>query len=202
MKKMRIKLTFEEQALGLSPSNPDVYREYIASKAPDSLSVEEEVEAIGVDETVQKGMTIFPKLPDGTPFFWDYQIKGFFKDACGMLARVKDKDNATESSKLKAYRKEIDGLVFVQPRNIPIKVSGPLSVLERPLRISGLTERVALAISETVPVGSVMEFEVTLLKPSLDKLVIEWLDYGVLRGLSQWRNAGWGRFTYELADEG
>ena len=28
--------------------------------------------------------------------------------------------------------------------------------------------------------------------------VIEWLDYGKRRGLGQWRNGGWGAFTYEL----
>lgn len=27
---------------------------------------------------------------------------------------------------------------------------------------------------------------------------MEWLDYGKLRGLGQWRNSGKGRFTYEL----
>ena len=36
----------------------------------------------------------------------------------------------------------------------------------------------------------------------LQKLVLEWLDYGKLRGLGQWRNSGKGRFTYELLPEG
>lgn len=27
--------------------------------------------------------------------------------------------------------------------------------------------------------------------------VREWLDYGMLRGLGQWRNSGKGRFTWE-----
>lgn len=27
---------------------------------------------------------------------------------------------------------------------------------------------------------------------------MEWLDYGKLRGLGQWRNSGKGRFTYEI----
>jgi hypothetical protein len=29
------------------------------------------------------------------------------------------------------------------------------------------------------------------------KLVREWLDYGRLRGIGQWRNSGRGRFTWE-----
>ena len=26
----------------------------------------------------------------------------------------------------------------------------------------------------------------------------EWLDYGALRGIGQWRNSGKGRYTYEI----
>ena len=50
-------------------------------------------------------MTIFPR-DNGVPIYWDYQIKGFFKDACGMLRKV----TGSKSSKIKAYKKEIDGL--------------------------------------------------------------------------------------------
>lgn len=28
--------------------------------------------------------------------------------------------------------------------------------------------------------------------------VLEWLDYGKLRGIGQWRNSGKGRFTYQI----
>lgn len=35
---------------------------------------------------------------------------------------------------------------------------------------------------------------------SHEKAVREWLDYGVLRGIGQWRNSGKGRFTYEVLD--
>ncbi|MDR1523185.1 MAG: hypothetical protein LBS29_04475 [Endomicrobium sp.] len=196
MKNIMVKLTFTEQALGLSPSSPDVYTKYIASKYPDTSILKEEIDAISVDETV-KSMTIFPKLEDGTPFIWDYQIKGYFKDTCGMLSRLKDNDETTESSKLKAYKKEIDGLIFVSPRKIPITISGHLSTMERPLRISGIQERSVLYVSETIPAGSTVQFEIMLLKSSLKRPVLEWLDYGRLRGFSQWRNAGWGRFEYK-----
>ena len=30
---------------------------------------------------------------------------------------------------------------------------------------------------------------------------MECLDYGKLRGLSQWRNSGKGRFTYEVLEQ-
>ena len=80
METMKIRIRFTEEALGLSPANQDIYRDFIASKAPDAKSTEDEIEAIGTDGVIEKTLTIFPK-ENGQPFFWDYQIKGFFKDA-------------------------------------------------------------------------------------------------------------------------
>ena len=191
---MKIRITFLEGLLGTAPGNEDVYREYIASKSPDAATVEEEVAAVGVDEVVEKGTTIFPRTTEGAPFLYDYQIKGFFKDACGMLSRVK----TTESSKLKAYKKIIDGLIFVMPRQIPINAAGEISLCQRPLRAqTAQGERVALSISEEAPVGTSIELEITLLDAAHEAAVREWLDYGALRGIGQWRNSGKGRFSWE-----
>lgn len=81
MKKIKVRLTFIEPVLGTSPANDEIYREFIGSKAPDAASVEEEVDALGADAVVEKGMTVFPRMEDGRPFLYDYQIKGFFKDS-------------------------------------------------------------------------------------------------------------------------
>lgn len=43
MKQIKVKLTFTEGILGTSPGNEDIYREYIAGKAPDAASIEEEL---------------------------------------------------------------------------------------------------------------------------------------------------------------
>lgn len=188
----KYKLTFQEEVLGTTPNTEEVFREYIGKNAPNAPSIEEEVEALGVDEVVDKGKTIFPK-EGGKPFVWDYQIKGFFKDACGMLSRIPD----TESSKLKAFKKVIDGIVFVKPRKIFFSAC-TIGNCERPLRVQGPKgERVALASSETVPEKTTIEFEVLIMNPGHEKLVKEWLNYGALRGIGQWRNSGKGRFTYE-----
>ena len=145
-------------------------------------------------------MTVFPKDEDGTPILWDYQVKGFFKDACGMLARLKGQ---TESSKLKAYKKVIDGLVFVGPRSIKLNPAGEIGVCQRPLRANTMQgERVALASSEELPAGTTADFEIILLDESLEAVVREWLDYGALRGIGQWRNSGKGRFSYEVENDG
>ena len=194
LKEMKVKITLLEEMLGTASGNPEIHEEFIASKAPDAPSREEEIEALGVDEVVAKDKTVFPRDAEGRPILWDYQIKGFMKDACGMLRKV----SGSESSKVKAYKKEIDGLIFVSPRAIPIVFDGEVGECQRPLRAqTAQGERVALANSETVPAGSTIEFTVQMLTND-DKLVKEWLDYGVLRGLGQWRNSGKGRFEYEL----
>lgn len=88
MKKLHVKATFIEPVLGTWPANPNVAREFIASKSPDAATIEDEVAALGPDAVADKGMTVFPRDPDGNPIFYDYQIKGMFKDACGMLSRI------------------------------------------------------------------------------------------------------------------
>ena len=194
MKVLKVRITFTEEVLGTASNNPEIHDDYIASKAPDAPSREEEVAAIGVDEAVEKSMTVFPRLENGTPFMWDYQIKGFFKDTCGALKKV----TGTESSKIKAFKKEIDGLVFIDERKIPFHNYGEIGECQRPLRASTAQgERVALAHSETVGADSYIDVTIICLKDDLLKAVIEWLDYGKYRGLGQWRNSGKGRFVWK-----
>jgi len=197
MKEIKIRVTFTEEVLGTAAANPALYDEFIASQAKDAPSREEEIEAIGVEAEIEKSMTVFPKMEDGTPMFWDYQWRGFFKDACGALRKVKD----TKSSKLTAYKKVIDGLIFVEPRKIPIIFDGEMGNCQRPLR--GQTaqgERIALANSETIPAGATCELTVQLFDEGHEKVVREWLDYGRFKGMAQWRNSGKGRFTYEVIE--
>ena len=195
MKEITVKITLLEDMLGTSSADKEIHETYIASKAPDAMSTAEEVAAVGVEEVIEKAMTVFPRDKDGCPIVWDYQIKGMFKDACGMLRKVK----GTKSSNIKAYKKDIDGLIFVTPRKIRIDLSGEMSTLQRPLRASTPQgERVALANSETVPAGSTLELKIVCLSDDHIDIVKEWLDYGLLRGLGQWRNAGYGRFSYEV----
>ena len=197
MKTIHVEITLIEEMLGTSNNNPEIHKEFIASKGPNAETMEEEVAAIGADGVLEKGKTVFPK-EDGKPFLWDYQIKGFFKDACGMLRKVAN----TRSSKIKAYLKTIDGLVFPSPRKIFVNVNGEIGECQRPLRAQTMQgERVALATSESIPAGSTLDFYVTCLNDDDSNLVAEWLDYGMLRGLGQWRNSGKGRFMWkELKD--
>lgn len=83
-----------------------------------------------------------------------------------------------------------------------IKVNGEIGICERPLRAqTPMGERVALSISESIPAGSTLEFEVLCMTDSMKELVMECLDYGALRGLGQWRNSGKGRYLYDILDD-
>lgn len=199
MKTLNFRLTFTEMVLGTASNNKELHSEYIASNAPDAKSKAEEIEAIGTDEYREKQMTVFPKDDNGNPIFWDYQIKGFFKDTCSALQRCKGEEISKESCKLKAYKKVIDGCIFVEPRRIPINMNGgEIGNLQRPLRAqTAQGERIALADSETIPEGSTIDISVLCLSDEYEKAVREWLNYGRYKGIGQWRNAGYGRFTYE-----
>lgn len=194
--KLSVRLTFIEDLLGTASNNKNLHSEFIASKAPDAQTAEEEIACIGAEEVIEKQMTVFPRDRDtGKPFLYDYQVKGFFKDSVGALRKVP----GSKSSKVKAYKKEIDGLLFVSPRRIPLQLSGPLGELERPLRASTpMGERIALAHSESAPAGTYIDIEIECYTEAMYELALECLEYGRLRGIGQWRNSGAGRFTWEL----
>ncbi len=117
-----------------------------------------------------------------------------------MLRRVEEKEKYL-SKKVKAYKKIIDGLVFVSPRQIVIS-NGTMSVLERPLRAdTPKGSRVALARSEMMSAGSTLKFQVKILGQVKEELLREWFDYGALRGMGQWRNAGYGVFSYKMTKQ-
>ncbi len=199
MKEIKIRITLTEPMLGTKSANEELFTHFIAAKRPQGAAADE-AEAqrrlnAELDER-EKAMTCFHRTPDGTPMIWNYQVEGFFKEACGSLRTVPK----TESSGLRAYKKVIDGQIFVKERQVLLVLpdGGEVSVVERPLRAQTMQgERVALAKSECVPAGTTMTVTIKLLNPDLEPLVREWLDYGSLRGIGQWRNSGMGRFAWE-----
>ena len=188
MKKKTITLELLEPMLGTVPLDKEIYQTYIESKKP-KKNDEDESENI----MEEKNSTGFHEDENGK-FIYDYMIKGFFKAACSALRRV----TGSPSNKLTAYKKIINGLVFVSPRKIYIDTQGgDFDVIERPLRASTPKgDRVALASSVTAPKGSLLKLELTILGGISDKLLKDWLDYGSLKGLGQWRNASYGRFSW------
>lgn len=204
MKEMRIRITFTEPVLGTRPADPEIHSRFVASKAPDAKTMAEEVEALGAQEVDERTKTIFMKLEDGTPYLYDYMLKGFMKEAARTLKKVP----GTKTSKQTAYIKKIDNFVFVsgplkdRPRVLPLFMPIDLDLAatdnQRPLRAqTPQGERVALAHSEEAPAGTFFECTVTCLVDSDMALVRELLDYGRWKGMGQWRNSGLGRFDWE-----
>ena len=194
MTQVHVKLTFTDDLLGTSSGNPELHREFIASKAPDAAKMEEEVASLGVEAVEEKSMTVFPKMADGTPYLWDYQIRGFFKEICGAMRGIP----GTKSSKVKAYKKKVDNTIFVEPREIPLDLHGmKIADCQRPLRASTMQgERIALANSEVCPQGTTCEFDVLCMVDEDVDMLREWLEYGKYKGIGQWRNSGKGRFEF------
>jgi hypothetical protein len=200
---MKIKVTFTEPLLGTLSGNKELAKDFIAAKNP-AGPAQDELAAIDTAEVLENSSTIFPRLPDGRPFLWDYQWKGFFKEACGAMLDAMDmtqeelkKVNLTKYS----HKRTIDRLLFVFPRQIPLAFTGETTYNERPLRAETMRgERIALARSEQVPAGATCEIEIKLLNPKLDPFVLKWLDYGSLKGMGQWRNASYGRYSFAAVE--
>ena len=192
---MKVRLTFIDDILGGNPGDEDIYRSYVGSKAPDADSLADEVAHLGVEGVVDKGKTVFMKMADGTPFLKGYHLRGFFKAACAALRPIE----GSESSGLKAYKKEIDTRIFIKEDKIPFMDWGMMDECQRPLRASTPQgERVSIAISECVAAGAQVEFTILCLVDEDVEYVKEWLDYGRFNGIGQWRNSGKGRFTWEM----
>lgn len=216
MKTIKVKCTLTEEALGMTPSTADAWTRFLEFKKSKANAKEKKLigQADEYDtiekmekaaEMTEKGMTIFPK-EDGVPFFWDYQLRGFFKDSFKALLAAGDgiwSATKAKANKLSNYTasRVVDQMIFVKPRKVMIQIpeGSEMGYCERPLRAETMQgPRVALACSETVPSGSVMEFEIMILNEVFVDYVKEALDYGALRGFGQWRNSGKGTFTYEI----
>jgi hypothetical protein len=202
MSQMKIRIVFNEPLLGTLSGNKEIAEEFIASKNPNGID-QEELDAIPFNEDLEKHSTIFARH-EGKPMLWDYQIKGFFKEACeAMINTDLFKKEELKKTKLTgwSYKRTIDKLIFVGPRRIMLNLpSGvpELSFCERPAKVDTMKgPRSVLMRSEMTPEGTSMELEITVLNDNLMPFIERWLDYGALFGMGQWRTSGMGRFIWE-----
>ena len=208
METMRVRLTFTDEILGTASARPDVHEKFIASKAPDAATREQEVAAVGVEQAIKDAMTVFPKNEDGEPIFWPYQILGMFKSAQQAINQSVDKSNRKESKQYMAsYKSKLDLGVFIKATDsewgdrsmivIHMPEGTEMSNCERPLRCETMQgPRVSLANSETCPIGSWIEFDIRTMTADLMERVRSYLDFGLYNGLGQWRNSGKGRYRW------
>lgn len=184
--------------LGTASGNPELYREYIQSKAPDPKDADDELETcphnhvMDPNEEWSKAITGFHRHPKGRGLvIYDYQIMGFIKNAANVL-----KDNLN-SKGIKNCRSKVNQFVTVFPRRTLI-ADEPDGVEQRPLRAQTQQgPRVTLAASEFLEPP--VEFEIIL--GLINNKEISWgvintlWRYGEVRaGLLQNRNSGYGKF--------
>lgn len=197
-KTLKARITFIEDVLGTSPNDEEIYSSYIGSKAPNAMTMEEEIDALGLETVAEKGKTVFGRDKDGDPIIYDYQIRGFLKAAFSALKKVP----GMKCASLKAFKKIVDTLIYCYPRKIKIHVvGGPIVDCQRPLRASTPQgDRVTLANSEAIPRGSwcIVTFEA--LEDDLIPYIREALGFGLYNGIGQWRNSGKGQFYWEELD--
>lgn len=204
MENRTYRLTGITPLLGSQPASRTLRTEFIGSKAPSPAMADEEDEMLGnIDE---KGLTVFLRDDnDNSLIMLDYMMRGYLKGALeGLVAQTE----------IKQPRSKIDRYVFTGPRRIQIMRDGEPIIdeddqLERPLRAETMRgPRVSLAASEMIDMPWSVEFVVTLLPNPASKssAQVTWdaietaLDYGQFQGLGQWRNGGYGRFTWERVD--
>lgn len=198
----KVRITFTDPVLGTASNNPDIHREFIASKSADADLIKQEMANLPAEILEDKMLTVFPRK-DGTPIVYDYQIKGFFKESLAPYVEFGNLEVGSTKISKWTHKRIVAQHLFIAPREILIHMPRGTSVTNcvRTLRAdTPRGERTALMTSEQVPEGSVIEFEVKIFSDILAPLVEELLEYGELKGLGQWRNAGKGRFITEILE--
>lgn len=196
--KMKVRLDFKEDVLGSLPADQELLTRFVSSKVDDPLLKAEEGDCVP-ERTNDSGHTVFPQDETGT-FLYNYHIKGFLKEAG---------NNLKDAVGVKNLRSKIDNFLFIHPRRIYIHREGEGivieadDILERPLRAQTMRgPRVSLVGSERIYAPAYLELEIELLphkELTLD-VVRQLFAYGRLKGLGQWRNGGYGSFTWEEID--
>lgn len=187
----KLKVTFVTGPLGTQPQK-DVATEYITSKVADENGEMPADELATLPEQLEKGTTAFHKL-NGKPIFYDYQIKGFLKNAGQVFNGLRN---------VKNLRSKVENFIFILPRQIAIHLpeGGEITFCERPLRAQTMQgPRTSLARSEQLPDGSWFECVLKVYDgPISEPLLNDLLSYGADVGIGQWRGGGRGRFTFEI----
>lgn len=190
--------------LGAQAANPKVHSEFIAAKAAKQEKGEKQTAMLPEENLETKGLTVFLR-DDGVLCLADYVIKGFLKEALGVIkSQVKIGSPATK----------VDNLILVEPEYLHFTRNGkPVTeadeIFERPLRAMTMQgPRVSVSASEIIRPDWELEFTLTLVDNEMTaksvaltwNVIEEALNYGAIKGLGQWRNGRNGRFTWETVE--
>lgn len=209
-KDFQVTVTLTTDMLGTIPKNKELYTDFIAGKARESLAkmeakgipmadgqpatsaavaeaIAEETESI--KDMEDKGWTGFFEDSEG-PYIMNYFVKGFL---CESARTLKEIDSVKQMhDKVKRY-------CFITPRRIRLPpIAGNL---ERPIRAqTPQGPRVALVRSDFIAESGEFTFKMRLLDAGklTAKIMQDVLEYGEYMGFGQWRSGGWGQFLYRM----
>jgi hypothetical protein len=190
-----LKITFLEPVLG-SQSDKEVASKYMAGKrnGPEVIP-DDELESL--PDAIENKTTVFHRDDKGQPILFDYQVKGFLKNAA---------KNFNGLDGVEGLRSKVVNFIFVSPRKISLNVNGNgMSHLERPLQAETMQgPRIALARSEMLPAGTYFYCRLKVYDQAkiTEEMLEELLSYGEDMGIGQWRTAKYGSFKYELEPDG
>lgn len=194
----KVRLEFMERVLGSQP-NRDVALEYLAKKNGFELP-EDEVESL--PDAVERGLMVFHRNPQDEPILFNYQIKGFIKEAATVF---NGKFESSKGKPLLALRSKVERTVFIFPRQIKLNApeGAEVETLTRPLTANTPQgKRTTLVTSEMLPEGTWLEFQVEVLPGEITAEILkDLLDFGYYQGLGQWRSGGFGTFRYTITPE-
>lgn len=190
--------------LGAQAANPKVHSEFISAKAAKQEKGEEQTAMLPKEELEKKGLTVFLR-DDGVLCLADYAIKGFLKEALGVIK---------SQVKIGSPTTKVDNLILVEPEYIHFTRGGkPVTdadeIFERPLRAMTMQgPRVSVSASEIIRPDWEIEFTLTLIanEKTAKSVALTWnvveeaLNYGAIKGLGQWRNGQNGRFSWEIVE--
>lgn len=211
--KYHVRLTLVEEMLGTVPKNPQVFKDFVQSKALEKglISAEEaKAEVATVEKEEERGWTGFMQDDNGL-FIYNYVLRGFLKAASKSL-----KDQLG----LDRYKSKLSTSVFVDAvggpgpnsRRIYLtrdgkNVTSPDSMFERPLRSEDGPggPRTALLRSDLIEPGTQLAFQVEVIADCANEFnedsLTELFNYGRFSGLGQFRNGGFGRFVAEVTPD-
>lgn len=194
--KFKVKITTTTDLLGTVPKTQEIYDNYIKTRAKGKETRDEFCSPLDDNEVKEKdakGWTGFME-DDGKPFVMDYFIRGFLKNAGNVIKK---------DLGLKNLKSKIDNFVFIFPRKIFINGVKKDKPLERPLRaMTAQGPRVSLAKSDVIEAGATLDFTIDIPYTCeiKEKHIKAMLDYGQYQGLGQFRNGGYGRFSYDIEE--
>jgi hypothetical protein len=191
-----LKITLTERMLGTIPRD----REVLAQHVMDQKEAKgDEIPPRTPEDQEQRAWTTFYVDENELPVLFDYQLKGFLKEAAN---DIKDVAGPNET-KIASLRSHVERSVFILPRMTPLQDTpvGDNQMIERPLRaMTQQGPRVTVVRSDYIEAGQTYTFKLLVLKKSkiTEEVLLKILSRGQLKGLGQWRNGGYGRFDAEL----